>query len=187
MGVARVAAAFHRGGRPALSLDPNEGYAETAGVVELLERLRADQPDAFDAIGYVEQPVARDAAPDPRGLRAVGRLKPVLIDEGLAHAEQLAALRDLGWSGLVVKASKGQSLALRAHEFARRHEMFVTIQDLTAVDLALVHSARLAAALPWSSPGFEYNSRQYCPAANDGLLHDMPELVRVRGGHVEVS
>ncbi|MCP2329453.1 hypothetical protein HDA40_007960 [Hamadaea flava] len=184
---ARVGEVFRHAGRPRLSLDPNEGYAEAAGVVELLERVRADDPDAYAAIGYLEQPIPRDAGDDPSGLRAVGRLKPVLVDEGLATAEQLGGLRDQGWSGLVVKASKGTSLALRAHAFAQRHRMFVTIQDLTAVDLALEHSARLAAALPWSSPAFEYNSRQYCPAANDDLKRAKPALVGVRDGHIEVG
>ncbi|MEV6964314.1 enolase C-terminal domain-like protein [Hamadaea sp. NPDC051192] len=184
---ARVCEVFAKAGRPRLSLDPNEGYADTAGVVELLERVRLNDREAFDAIGYVEQPVPRDAPDDPRGLRAVGRLKPVLIDEGLASADQLAGLPDQGWSGLVVKASKGSSLALRAHEFAWQRRLFVTIQDLTAVDLALEHSARLAAALPWSSPAFEYNSRQYCPAANDELRRVKPALVDVRDGHIEVD
>ena len=174
-------------GEVSLSLDPNEGYREAAGVLELLDRIRADHPAAFDHLRYLEQPMPREAPADPAGLRAIGRRRPVLIDEGLATAEILPALADLGWSGLVVKGSRGQSLALRSHGHARQHGLFVTVQDLTAVDLALAHSARLASVLELSAPAFEYNSRQYAPAANTALAARRPELIRVRDGCIDVG
>ncbi|MGV9306939.1 enolase C-terminal domain-like protein [Nonomuraea sp. NPDC003727] len=167
------------GARHTVSLDPNEGYQEPAAVLELLDAL--DGSPAWDALTYLEQPVPRDAPPDPGGMRAIGARLPVLADESLATEADLARLAAAGWSGSVIKAARGQSLAMRSLAHARAHGMRVALQDLTAVGLALVHSARLAAALPLDWQAFEYNSRQYAPRANG----DLPaELVRVRQGHV---
>lgn len=174
-------------GRVSLSVDPNEGYREAAGVVAMLDALRVDAPAAYAAVAYLEQPVPRDAEPDPRGMREIGRRVPVLVDEGLAGVRDLADLVENGWSGLVVKAAKGQTLALTAFAHARAHGLRVMVQDLTAVDLALAHSARLAAALSPSWPAFEYNSRQYAPKANARLAEGRPDLVAVRDGHVIVG
>ncbi|WP_431896276.1 enolase C-terminal domain-like protein [Nonomuraea sp. bgisy101] len=167
------------GDRHTVSLDPNEGYQEPAAVLELLDAL--DGSPAWDALTYLEQPVPRDAPPDPGGMRAIGARLPVLADESLATEADLARLAAAGWSGPVIKAARGQSLAMRSLAHARAHGMRVALQDLTAVGLALVHSARLAAVLPLDWQAFEYNSRQYAPRANG----DLPaELVRVRQGHV---
>lgn len=170
-----------------LSLDPNEGYESAAGVVAMLEALRRDAPEAYAAVAYLEQPVPRDAPPDPEGMRALGRHKPVLADEGFADQHDLDDLVEHGWSGLVVKAAKGQSLALRAYAHARRNGLYVVVQDLTAVDHALAHSARLAATLDLDWPAFEYNSRQYAPAANRALAVHRPDLVAVRDGNIVVG
>ncbi|MEU4701431.1 enolase C-terminal domain-like protein [Nonomuraea dietziae] len=182
---ARRVADVHRvlrrspGGHHTISLDPNEGYAETSAVVELLDILRASP--AWEALTYLEQPLPRDAPPDPDGMRRIADRLPVLADESLAAERDLPRLTEEGWSGLVVKAARGQSLAMRSLAHARDHGLRVTVQDLTAVDVALAHSARLAAALPLDWPAFEYNSRQYAPRANDGLPG---HLVQVRQGHI---
>ncbi|MFI6322762.1 enolase C-terminal domain-like protein [Nonomuraea sp. NPDC050556] len=170
-----------------LSLDPNEAYESPAAVTAMLETLRRTAPDAYAAVAYLEQPVPRDAPPDPAGMRELARHVPVLADEGVATQKDLATLEEHGWSGLVVKAAKGQSFALRSHAHARAHGLRVVLQDLTAVDLALAHSARLAATLDLDWPAFEYNSRQYAPRANRDLAATRPELVTVRNGHVIVG
>ncbi|GAA0924373.1 enolase C-terminal domain-like protein [Nonomuraea longicatena] len=154
-------------GRISLSLDPNEGYATPADATRMIEHLAA--AEAFADVGYMEQPVPRDSAPDPGAMRELCALLPVLADEGLAGVGDLDRLAAEGWAGLVVKAARGQSLALRSWEYAVTRGMFVVVQDLTAVDLALAHSARLAATLPLSWRAFECNSRQYAPHANAAL------------------
>jgi L-alanine-DL-glutamate epimerase-like enolase superfamily enzyme len=154
-------------GRISVSLDPNEGYATPADAIRMIEHLA--RTEAFADVAYMEQPVPRDCAPGPGSMRELCALLPVLADEGLAGTGDLDRLAAEGWAGLVVKAARGQSLALRSWEYAVTHGMFVVVQDLTAVDLALAHSARLAATLPLSWRAFECNSRQYAPHANAAL------------------
>lgn len=170
-----------------LSLDPNEAYETPQAVVTMLETLRKTAPDAYAAVAYLEQPVPRDAPPDPEGMRELATYVPVLADEGVATDQDLVTLKEHGWSGLVIKAAKGQSFALRGYAHARAHGLHVVLQDLTAADLALAHSARLAATLDLDWPAFEYNSRQYAPRANRDLAATRPELVTVRDGHVVVG
>ncbi|MBU6350944.1 MAG: hypothetical protein KGS73_12420 [Chloroflexi bacterium] len=49
--------------------------------------------------------------------------------------------------------------------WARRHHLYITIQDLTNPGRALVHSANLASYLALAYNDLECNSRQYMPAA----------------------
>ncbi|HEX6681936.1 MAG TPA: enolase C-terminal domain-like protein [Candidatus Limnocylindrales bacterium] len=167
-----------------LSLDPNEGYPEPEALGAMLAEL---PPDVFRAVSYVEQPFPRDAVPDPDEVRRHSHGKPVLLDEGLDDLSRLPGLAEAGWSGLVVKASKGQTPSLLCHSFARAHGLFVTVQDLTAVDTALEHSARLASVLSLSHPAFEYNSRQYAPSGNRELAGRNPELTTVHDGTIALQ
>jgi L-alanine-DL-glutamate epimerase-like enolase superfamily enzyme len=171
-------------GNVSLAVDPNEGYRDAAALGEMLDLLRAGAPDAFAAVSYLEQPFPRDHRLDRDELRRAAQGKPVLVDESLDDPARLPRLVAAGWSGVVVKAGKGQSAALLAYAYARAHSLFVTVQDLTAVDLALAHSARLASVLDLSAPQFEYNSRQYAPRGNNALATRLPDLVAVRDGTI---
>ncbi|MFI6299165.1 enolase C-terminal domain-like protein [Nonomuraea sp. NPDC050790] len=175
--IAAVHALLGRGG--SVSVDPNEGCRAPADAAAMLDAL---PPAVLADVAYVEQPVPRDAPPDPAGMRDLARRVPVLADESLAGRADLDRLAEDGWSGVVVKAAKGQSLALRSWAHAREHGLAVMVQDLTAVDLALAHSARLAATLSWSWPPFECNSRQYAPRANDALT-----FMAVRDGQITLE
>lgn len=177
----------HGNAGPFLSLDPNEAYASSAAVVEFLDAIRCRDQGAADAITYIEQPVPRGATLAAAGPGSPALRIPVLIDEGLTELSNLHTLTDSGWSGVVIKASKGQTFALLAHSYARAHGLHLTMQDLTATDLALRHSARLASVLACTSPQFEYNSRQYAPRANDQLRATDPRLVTVEDGHVAIE
>ena len=63
----------------------------------------------------------------PRDLRARGgervdaaaKMKPVVIDESLVDYESLLLARELGYSGVALKACKGQSEALLMAAAAR--------------------------------------------------------------------
>jgi L-alanine-DL-glutamate epimerase-like enolase superfamily enzyme len=153
----------------------------------MLDAVAALDPETSSRLGYVEQPVSREARPDPSTLRRLGRRIPVVIDEGLASLEELRRIGDDGWSGAVIKASKGQTPALLTCALTQAYGWFASMQDLTAVDLALEHSARLASVLSLSVPHVEYNSRQYAPAANRRLAALRPELVAVRDGTIVVG
>lgn len=181
--------AIHRAigaGISTIALDPNEGYAEPAALATTLRRLRDREPATFARIRYVEQPFPRTMKVAPTQMRALRTLKPVIMDEGCADEADLDLVGREAWSGLVVKASKGQTFALRSYAFARQRRLFLALQDLTAVDVALEHSARLASVLRPDGVAFEYNSRQYAPAANAALAARRPDLVEVARGRVTV-
>lgn len=166
-----------------LSLDPNESYTLPA-LAELLDTLAREDPTLLARIDYLEQPIGRDEEPDPAELRALSARLPVLLDEGYSRISQLTSLAEQGWSGVVIKAAKGQSHAMISQALARAAGLRIAVQDLTAVDLALEHSLALAAVLPVSWPAIECNSRQYAPGANSELAARRPEAVAVRDGQV---
>lgn len=182
--VHRVAAPLHSDLR--LSLDPNEAYTLPA-LAELLDTLEREDPVLLSTIDYLEQPIPRDQEPDPVMLRRLSARIPVLLDEGYSRLTQLSTVQGQGWSGVVIKAVKGQSHAMITQALAHAAGMRIAIQDLTTVDLALEHSLGLAAVLPVSWPAVEYNSRQYAAAANGELARRAPELVTVRDGSVRVE
>ena len=172
---------------PRLAVDPNEGYASREALDELVAALCERHPAAAVSIAYIEQPVPRSVTLPPRATGQRGLTIPVLMDEGSSSIGSLAELTRSGWDGLVVKAGKGQTYALLAHAYARFHRLFLTVQDLTAVDLALQHSARLASVLRTDSLHLEYNSRQYAPHANARLSRSHPDLTAVRNGAVRLA
>lgn len=183
--VAVHAAAAAVAGAVQLSVDPNEGYAGPAEALAMLDAVARLDPDAAAAMTYLEQPLPRDATPDPEGMARLSARLPVLLDEGFTDVTALPHVRRLGWSGVVVKAAKGQTPALLAHSYARATGLALAVQDLTTVDLALAHSVRLTASLLPTWDHLEYNSRQYAPDANAELARRHPRLVQVRDGAVE--
>lgn len=170
-----------------LALDPNEGYRDPADLLATLDQLRTRYPDAAKAVHYIEQPFPRGLDPDPAALQAISERYPLLLDEGLTDLDTLRAIPASGWTGLVVKAAKGQSFAVLCYCWAKANGLFVAVQDLTAVGVALEHSARMASQFGLSSEAFEYNSHQYAPRANDSLRAVRPELVDVHNGYIEVG
>lgn len=175
------------GSRPRLAIDPNEGYRDPRVALAMLDALAEIAPDALTDIDYLEQPVPRDLAIDPDAMRTLSQRVPVLMDEGFTALSDLPALRECGWSGVVIKASKGQTPAVVAAAVAGRLGLRVAVQDLTATGAAFVHSARLLQRLQTGRPQIEFNSRQYAPAANDDLHRRMPHLVDVVDGCIRTD
>lgn len=169
-----------------LAVDPNEGCADAAAAVELLEEIDRIDPDVSRRLDYLEQPVPRGSSANPAEMRPLAARLPVLLDEGFTDLSALPHLADLGWSGVVIKAAKGHSLALLTNAWANALHLWVAVQDLTAISWALVHSARLVSMLDLSARHLEYNSRQYAPAAADALAASLPQLARVRHGQVRL-
>lgn len=164
-----------------LSIDPNEQCESPAYLVELLERVRSRAPAAYDAVVLIEQPTARDLMKDRHDLRPLARLKPTLIDESLTGPADLDVARELGWSGVVLKACKCQTLTLLTAAKAAALGMPMCVADLTNPDVALLQSVGLAARLPVMA-GVEANCRQFFPAALDRVARDHEPAVRVRDG-----
>src|SRR5919204_6037980 len=95
------------------------------------------------------------------------KTKPVVIDESLVDLESLQLCREMGYSGVALKACKGQTEALLMGAAAQKYGMFLCVQDLTCPGASFLHSASLAARIP-TVAAIEGNARQYVPAGNRG-------------------
>ncbi len=161
---------------------PNVGY-----VLEYLRKVKERAPRGFDSILYLEQPTARDLAANRQNvMHEANRLRPVVIDESLTDLDSLLLAREMGYTGIALKACKGQSHALLMAAAAQRYRMFLTVQDLTCPGAALIHSAGLAAHVPGVS-GIEANARQYVPAANRPWEARFPGLFKITDGALRTA
>ncbi len=172
--------------RPVLSVDSNEGNPDADSVLDYLERVRSKDEKAYAALAYLEQPTHRDIRSHRFDWREVGRLKPVMLDEGLTALDLLGEAQAQGWSGLALKTCKGHSFALVAAAWARENGMRLTLQDLTNPGYAGVHAALFAAHVPTMN-GLELNVNQYTPAANADWLPRLESLFVPRNGIHEVA
>jgi L-alanine-DL-glutamate epimerase-like enolase superfamily enzyme len=167
--------------RPRLSADSNGAYPDAGAAREYLERLRAADAEAFDALEYIEQPAGRDITVHRHDWHAVARLKPVLLDEGLTGPERMEEAAAQGWSGFALKTCKGHSFALVAAAWARERGLTISLQDLTNPGLAAIHAALFASRVPTLN-GVELNSPQFTPAANAEWLPRMAALLDPQDG-----
>lgn len=166
------------------SLDFNEKCANVAYVLDFLARLQEVSPAALARVQYIEQPTHRDlrAYPEDR-MHAAAKIKPVVIDESLVDFESLLLARELGYSGVALKACKGQSEALLMGAAAQKYQLFLCVQDLTCVGASFLHSASLAARIP-TVTAIEGNGRQYCPAGNREWCDRFPPMFNIVDGTV---
>ena len=163
-------------------LDFNEGCPNVGYLLGLLARVRAATPDGFARILYIEQPTARDLARD-RGnvMHEAAKLCPVVADESLTDLETLLLAREMGYTGVALKACKGQSHAMLMAAAAQKFGMFLCVQDLTCPGASLVHSAGIASRVPGNA-GIEANARQFVPSANAAWDARFPGLFTIRDG-----
>jgi len=169
------------------SLDFNEKCANVEYVLDFLARVREQAPQALERVQYIEQPTHRDleAHPDNK-MHEAAKIKPVVIDESLIDFESLLLSRELGYSGVALKACKGQTEALLMAAAAHKYKMFLCVQDLTCVGASFLHSASLSARIPAVS-AIEGNGRQYCPAGNEGWRDRFPSMFNVTDGTLGTS
>lgn len=161
---------------------PNVGY-----LIEFLRRIKERAPEGFERIQYVEQPTKRDLKADRHNvMHEAAKLRPVVIDESLTDLEMLLLAREMGYTGVALKACKGQSQALLNAAAAQKYKMFLCVQDLTCPGASLIHSAGLAAHVPGVA-AIEANARQYVPAANKGWEERFPGVFDVRDGYVNTG
>jgi L-alanine-DL-glutamate epimerase-like enolase superfamily enzyme len=164
------------------SLDFNEGCPNVGYLLEFLRRLREATPTGFDRILYIEQPTARDLEKDRNNvMHDAAKLRPVVIDESLTDLEALLLAREMGYTGVALKACKGQSQAMLMAAAAQKFGMFLCVQDLTCPGASLIHSAGIAARVPGNA-GIEANARQFVPSANRAWEQKFPGLFTIRDG-----
>lgn len=169
------------------SLDFNERCPHVDYILEFLARLAERAPQAFARVSYIEQPTARDLAAHPENrMHTAAKLRPVVIDESLTGLESYDLAREQGYSGVALKACKGQGAALLIAAAAQHDGLFLCVQDLTCPGASFLHSASLAAHVPTVS-AIEGNARQYCPSSNVEWAARYPTLFRPRAGAIETA
>lgn len=148
-----------------LSADFNCTVTDPQYVNEILDRLKAERPEIYDLILYVEQPFPHDLEQNQIDVHSVSQRKPLFLDES-AHDWKFVALgRKLGWTGVALKTCKTQTGALLSLCWAKAHRMPLMVQDLTNPMLAQIPHVRLAAHAG-TIMGVESNGMQFYPAAS---------------------
>lgn len=169
------------------SLDFNEKCPNVDYLLAFLRQLKEKTPEGFARIQYVEQPTKRNLKSDRANVMfEAARLVPVVIDESLVDLESLELAREMGYSGVALKACKGQSQVLLMAAAAQKRKMFLCVQDLTCPGASLIHSAGLAAHVPGVA-AIEANARQYVPAANAKWEARFPGIFKVRDGFMKTG
>jgi L-alanine-DL-glutamate epimerase-like enolase superfamily enzyme len=168
-------------------VDFNERCPNVEYVLEYLRKVKEKTPVGFNRILYLEQPTARDLKANRQNvMHEAAKLRPVVIDESLTDLESLLLAREMGYTGVALKACKGQSHAVLMAAAARKYKMFLTVQDLTCPGASLIHSVGIATHVPGVA-GIEANSRQYMPAANKPWEKRFPGLFVVKDGALRTA
>jgi L-alanine-DL-glutamate epimerase-like enolase superfamily enzyme len=166
------------------SCDFNEKCENVDYVLDFLNRIKEESSSAYDRIQYIEQPTNRDLKANPENkMHKASQLKPVVIDESLVDYEALLECRDLGYTGVALKACKGQTDSLLLAAAAQKYDMFLYVQDLTCPGASFLHSASLAAHIP-GVQAIEGNGRQYCPGPNKRWSKQIPSMFDITDGTV---
>jgi L-alanine-DL-glutamate epimerase-like enolase superfamily enzyme len=173
--------------QPTYCLDFNENCPNVGYLLDFLRQIQQKVPGAFARVQYVEQPTKRDLKADRANvMHEAAKLRPVVIDESLTDLESLLLARDMGYTGVAIKACKGQTQSLLMAAAAQKFGMFLCVQDLTCPGASFVHSAGLAAHVPGITT-IEANARQYVPQANEAWAKRLPELFVIRDGVIRTG
>ena len=81
-------------------------------------------------------------------MHEAAKLCPIVADEALTDLESLLLAREMGYTGVALKACKGQTHAMLLAAAAQKFGMFLCVQDLTCPGASLIHSAGIAARVP---------------------------------------
>ena len=163
-------------------LDFNEGCPNVAYLLEFMRKVQEATPSGFKRILYIEQPTGRDLKKDRANvMHEASKLCPIVADESLTDLESLLLAREMGYTGVALKACKGQTHAMLLAAAAQKFGMFLCVQDLTCPGASLIHSAGIAARVPGNA-GIEANARQFVPAASAAWEKRFPGLFTIRNG-----
>ncbi|HWI36767.1 MAG TPA: enolase C-terminal domain-like protein [Burkholderiales bacterium] len=143
-----IASVLERLGEYHVTLDGNEQYENVDGVLALWHRMKAEPRlrRLVASVVFIEQPIKRHNALSA-DIAALGKEKPVIIDESDDTLDAFARAKSLGYRGVSSKTCKGlyKSIinAARCAEWGKGYFMSgedLTVQAGLAVqqDLALV-------------------------------------------------
>lgn len=150
---------------PLISADFNCTVQDPSYVINVLDKLRRDEPLIFARLLYVEQPFPYDLSSFPIDVRRVSEIKPLFLDESAHDWKHVMLGHSLGWTGVCLKTCKTQTGSLLSFCWARAHGMQIMVQDLTNPMLAQIPHVRLAAKVS-SIMGVESNAMQFYPDAS---------------------
>ncbi len=180
VGVGRIALEM---GVENLTTDFNCTVEEPGYVCDMLDKLKAEEPEIFERILYVEQPFPYELEKDRIDVHPVSSRCLLLMDES-AHDWRFVELGyELGWNGVALKTCKTLTGAMLSLCWARAHDMAIMVQDLTNPRLAIIPHALLAANVG-TIMGVEVNSMQFCPDASGDAARIHPGLYRRRNGKI---
>ncbi|MBO7147460.1 MAG: hypothetical protein J6W81_06905 [Lentisphaeria bacterium] len=181
--VGRIALQY---GCTALSPDFNCLVKTPAYVNDILDRLKAEEPEISDLVLYVEQPFAYDLESNRIDVHSCSERKPLFMDES-AHDWHFVKLGfGLGWNGVALKVCKTQTGALLSACWAKEHGMQLMVQDLTNPMLATIPHVLLAAHVG-TIMGVECNAPQFYPSASLEHEKQHPGLYERRNGVVRLD
>ena len=188
--------------RCGITLDGNEQYQTLDDFMALVERIRSAPGlrRLWDQVLFIEQPLDRGFAMAPTvepALRALGRDKPVIIDEADGWVSAFEEAIALGYRGVSHKNCKGiykslHNLALAALYNARRRraELFLSAEDLSNLPVVPLQ-ADLASVALLGITHVERNGHHYfrglghlSEAEKTAALAAHPDLYERRGGEV---
>jgi L-alanine-DL-glutamate epimerase-like enolase superfamily enzyme len=169
------------------SLDFNEQCPDVDYLLNFMGRIEKGSPGCNERITFIEQPTRRDLVATPaQYLFKASKLKPVVMDESLTGLQELLRGREIGYTGVALKACKGQSQTIVLNAAAQEFKMYMTAQDLTCPGAALIQSAGIAAHIS-KIDTLESNAREYVPSANRPWLKKFPGLFEVRNGKLNTA
>lgn len=169
-----------------LTTDFNCTVTDPQYVVDILDRLAADEPAVYETLLYVEQPFPYDLESNQIDVHEVSKRKPLFMDESCHDWELIRLGRTLGWNGVALKTCKTQTGALLSYCWAQAHGMDIMVQDLTNPMLAQVSHCQLASHIH-TLKGVESNSMQFYPDASamEAAVH--PGVYQRRKGMLDLS
>ncbi len=169
------------------SLDFNEQCPDVDYLLNFISRIQEGSSGCYDRITFIEQPTRRDLVATPaQYLFKASKLKPVVMDESLTGFDALLRGREIGYTGVALKACKGQSQSVVLNAAAQEFKMYMTAQDLTCPGASLIQSAGIAAHVS-KIDTLESNGREYVPAANRPWRQKFPGLFEVRDGKLHTA
>jgi L-alanine-DL-glutamate epimerase-like enolase superfamily enzyme len=199
----KIAAVLERRERRfGITLDGNEQYQTIDDFMALLERIKGARAlrRLWDQVLLIEQPLDRAVAMAPAVepvLRALGRDKPIIIDEADDRISAFKEAIALGYRGVSHKNCKGiykslHNLALAAVRNARRgrDELFLSAEDLSNLPVVPLQ-ADLASVALLGITHVERNGHHYfrglghlSDAEKTAALAAHPDLYERREGEV---
>ena len=169
------------------SLDFNEQCPNVEYLLGFIRGINQQSPGCYERITFIEQPTRRDLVASPEQyLFQVSRMKPVVMDESLTGFDALLHGRKIGYTGVALKACKGQSQSMVINAAAQEFKMYLTVQDLTCPGASLIQSAGIASHISQIDI-LESNSREYVPSGNRPWLQKFPGLFEIRDGKLHTA